>query len=435
MKNAISRILLLVMLLVVLEGCSNKSAPSNSDSADESNISVSTEKEGEVVESFDPALEPQLFAPSEESVIDRLNTVSYITELEAVTKDHDPNGLLSKSDGYLSCIYFSTNLFDPLSASGDTIVDRGVSGGGAVEVFRTVEDAESRDQYLAQFDGSSLGAGSHHVLGTIVIRTSDNLVSIDQTMLTRAISIALRKTDDEIKTEKTEIVEPTIEDSSITESSTGEVSEELRAEDSSSPNEDSSEDNDSMSAEQKNAVESAKSYIRHSAFSREGLIEQLKYEGFSEEAAIYGVDNCEANWLGEAVEQAQSYVSHSSFSYLGLIDQMKYSGFTDEEAEYGADNCGANWREEALEQAESYIKHSAFSYQGLIDQLLYSEYPEEDAVYAADNCGANWEEQAVKKAESYLSHSSFSRDQLIDQLEYEGFTHEQAVYGAEHNGL
>ena len=434
MKKTCLKILLLVMLLVVMEGCGGKPESNSGNSLNESSVFTTIDGE-EKEESFDPVLEPQLFAPSEESVIDRLNTVSYITELEAVTKDHDPNGLLSKSDGYLSCIYFSTNLFDPLSASGNTIVDRGVSGGGAVEVFRTVKDAEARDQYLTQFDGLSLGAGSHLVLGTIVIRTSDKLVSIDQTMLTRAISIALRKTDEEIEAEKVEAIDSTIEDSATSESSASETSEEVIAEENSVAEEVHSEESDSISVEQKNAIESAKSYIRHSSFSREGLIEQLKYEGFSEEAAVYGVDNCEADWLEEAIEQARSYVSHSSFSYVGLIDQMEYSGFTEEEAKYGADNCGADWREEALEQAKSYIKHSAFSYQGLIDQLMFSDYPEEDAVYAVDNCDANWEEQAAKKAESYLKHSSFSRDELIEQLEFEGFTYEQAVYGAEQNGL
>ena len=40
---------------------------------------------------------------------------------------------------------------------------------------------------------------------------------------------------------------------------------------------------------QKNALKSAKEYLDYSAFSREGLIEQLEYEGFTRQQAEYGV--------------------------------------------------------------------------------------------------------------------------------------------------
>lgn len=41
---------------------------------------------------------------------------------------------------------------------------------------------------------------------------------------------------------------------------------------------------------QKNAVSSAKSYISFSTFSYQGLIEQLEYEGFTHDQAIYAVE-------------------------------------------------------------------------------------------------------------------------------------------------
>ncbi|MBD5151194.1 MAG: hypothetical protein HDT16_01565 [Oscillibacter sp.] len=135
-----------------------------------------------------------------------------------------------------------------------------------------------------------------------------------------------------------------------------------------------------------------------------------------------------------ALSQAKNYLKVSAFSYEGLIDQLEYEKYTHEDAVYAADNCGADWNEQALQSAKSYLKLMEFSYEGLIDQLGYEKYTTEQATYAADNCGADWNEQAVKKAESYLSIMSFSRDELISQLEYEGFTHAQAVYGAEQNG-
>ena len=131
-----------------------------------------------------------------------------------------------------------------------------------------------------------------------------------------------------------------------------------------------------------------------------------------------------------AVRKAESYLSFSAFSYKGLIEQLEYEGFTHEEAVYGADHCNANWKEQALKKANSYLSISGFSKKGLIEQLEYEKFTHEQATYAVDHCGANWNEQAAKKAKSYMELSSFPKNQLIEQLEYEGFTHEQAVYGA-----
>lgn len=135
-----------------------------------------------------------------------------------------------------------------------------------------------------------------------------------------------------------------------------------------------------------------------------------------------------------ALKKAQSYLDFSAFSHDGLVEQLEYEGFTNSEAVYGADNVGADWNEQAVKKSKSYLDFSAFSYTGLIDQLEYEKFTHEQAVYGADNCGADWNEQAVKKAKSYLEFSSFSKDGLIGQLEFEGFTHDQAVYGAEQNG-
>ncbi len=136
-----------------------------------------------------------------------------------------------------------------------------------------------------------------------------------------------------------------------------------------------------------------------------------------------------------ALEKAQSYLNSSAFSYSGLIHQLEYHGFSHDEAVYGADNCGADWFEQAERQAKSYLRSSAYSYTGLIDQLEYSGFTHDEAVYGADNCGADWFEQAVKDAQSYLRSSSrWTRESLIHQLVYEGYTGEEARYGADNCG-
>lgn len=135
-----------------------------------------------------------------------------------------------------------------------------------------------------------------------------------------------------------------------------------------------------------------------------------------------------------ALEEAKDYLKYSSFSYEGLIEQLEYEKYSYDEAVYAVNNCGANWDEQALLSAKNYIEYSGFSYQGLVEQLEYEKFTYQQAVYGADNCGANWNAEAAESAENYLKYSSFSRQELLEQLLYEGFTQEQAEYGVQSVG-
>lgn len=85
-----------------------------------------------------------------------------------------------------------------------------------------------------------------------------------------------------------------------------------------------------------NALRSAKRYLSVSAFSQQGLAEQLQFEDYSPEAAQYAVDNVDADWNEEAAKKAQQYVDISPMSRQGLVDQLLFEKFTPEQAEYGA---------------------------------------------------------------------------------------------------
>ena len=91
---------------------------------------------------------------------------------------------------------------------------------------------------------------------------------------------------------------------------------------------------------ERNAREMAADYLDYSSFSRSGLIDQLKYEGFTTAQAEYGVDAQGANWNAQAALMAADYLDYSSFSRSGLIDQLKYEGFTTSQAEYGVNAVG-----------------------------------------------------------------------------------------------
>ena len=91
---------------------------------------------------------------------------------------------------------------------------------------------------------------------------------------------------------------------------------------------------------QKNATAKAKSYLKSQAFSRQGLIEQLEYEGFSAEDSTYGTDYSGADWYEQAVKKGASYLKSQSFSRQGLLEQLEYEGFTPDEAQHGVSQNG-----------------------------------------------------------------------------------------------
>ena len=129
--------------------------------------------------------------PTEAFVIERLGNVEDIVDISAVTEDNDPNGHLGKAGGYTAQIYFSNVNINQGSVSGSTVIDKGTDCGGSIEVYSSVEDATTRETYLAAFDGGMFASGSHTIVGTCLIRTSDKLTASQQKEFEAAIIEAL----------------------------------------------------------------------------------------------------------------------------------------------------------------------------------------------------------------------------------------------------
>lgn len=93
---------------------------------------------------------------------------------------------------------------------------------------------------------------------------------------------------------------------------------------------------------EQNALKSAKSYLSlGTGFSRSRLIDQLKFEGYTDSEAEYAVKNCGADWKQEAVKCAAAYLDLDfGFSKSKLIEQLEYEGFTHDQAVYGAEQNG-----------------------------------------------------------------------------------------------
>lgn len=91
---------------------------------------------------------------------------------------------------------------------------------------------------------------------------------------------------------------------------------------------------------QRNALETAESYLSIMPFSYSGLISQLEYEKFSHEDAVYAADNCGADWYEQAAIAAKNYLDLMSFSRSSLIEQLEYEGYSHDEAVYGVEANG-----------------------------------------------------------------------------------------------
>ncbi|SCL25873.1 Nucleoside phosphorylase [Micromonospora nigra] len=151
-----------------------------------------------------------------------------------------------------------------------------------------------------------------------------------------------------------------------------------------------------VSAEQRNAVRSAQSYLRNGAFSRKGLIEQLSSDagdGYSLEASTYAVDSLNIDYNEQAVKSAQSYLRNGAFSRKGLIEQLSSDagdGYSLEASTYAVDSLNIDYNEQAVKSAQSYLRNGAFSRKGLIEQLSSDAgdgYTRSQAAYGASEAG------------------------------------------------
>ncbi|MDJ0361919.1 Ltp family lipoprotein [Rhodococcus sp. H29-C3] len=52
------------------------------------------------------------------------------------------------------------------------------------------------------------------------------------------------------------------------------------------------------------------------------------------------MDNVAADWNEQAALSAQYYLDYTAFSRQGPVDQLIYEGFTPEQAQYGVNQTG-----------------------------------------------------------------------------------------------
>lgn len=105
---------------------------------------------------------------------------------------------MHKEGGYTATIYFESKKVNQskVYTSGeydDVLIDKGTDAGGAIEVYAKEEDAEKRQEYLATYDGTIFANGTHTVIGTVLVRTSNELTASQQKELEQKVIKALTK--------------------------------------------------------------------------------------------------------------------------------------------------------------------------------------------------------------------------------------------------
>ena len=95
----------------------------------------------------------------------------------------------------------------------------------------------------------------------------------------------------------------------------------------------------------------------------------------------------ESLWDTQAKSMAERYLDVSAFSHDGLIEQLVVgSDFTTEQATKAVDSLNVNWNEQALRMAKRYLEVSSFSKDGLVEQLVNgSQFTKAQAQYAVSN--------------------------------------------------
>lgn len=131
--------------------------------------------------------------PSEAFVIERLQGIEGVGDIAAVTEENDPNGHLGKAGGYTATVYFTSPLVNQGDVYGNSVIEKGTEGGGAIEVYASVDDVNKRNEYLGAFDGGVFSSGSHSIVGTVLVRTSDKLTASQQKQLEAAIIESLTR--------------------------------------------------------------------------------------------------------------------------------------------------------------------------------------------------------------------------------------------------
>lgn len=118
-----------------------------------------------------------------QSILNKVKSeVPTVEKTRIYNEDTDSNNMLGKSGQYQYAGAFYDTRTNQDGMDYSTSNDYGTDAGGVIEIFATVEDAQSRGTYLAAFQKNSgfLNPGEHRVIENIVLRVSPKYKSSEQ---------------------------------------------------------------------------------------------------------------------------------------------------------------------------------------------------------------------------------------------------------------
>ena len=383
--------------------------------------------------------------PTESFIVNGLKNMPNITGVEAVTEYNDPNGQLGKDGGYVACVYFSVDVIEQSRISGITLVDKGTSAGGCVEVYANSNDAEKRNTYLAAFDGSILSAGSHTVVGTCVVRTADSLTVSQQNILEGNITKLLKGSTENyvsLDTYLTQVAKQLAEEKSLSEYETATELITLGY-----PVKKAEQIAKDCGANWNNIAKiKAEGYADYYATVSPIMINELLADHEFTEAQIeYALKNATIDWKLYAVAHAEEFVGlNEKRYYITPLDVKVYlnndKGYSVEDSEYAVEHSDINWNAKALEYIDAIEKDGILGPKAdYILALTDMDFTQSQAEYAVQNCDNNWNYHALLCVKHYVEDLCITppnHSECIAKLKEWGFSDSEANYAvANYDGL
>lgn len=139
-----------------------------------------------------------------------------------------------------------------------------------------------------------------------------------------------------------------------------------------------------------------------------------------------------------AVIKVRDYIDEPGnfYSYPGLVDELTWDGFTEEEISYALEVRNIDWMKQAVRVAENLTaKGSGHSYSNpehLIRVMEQRGFTPEQARYGVENANIDWDYQAYRYAwrcieKELRDDNHYGREDYIRLLEERGVRHENAV--------
>ena len=385
--------------------------------------------------------------PTEASIIAGLNEMPNIVDIAAATEYNDPNGQLNKEGGYVAHVYFSVDVIDQDQILGVTLIEKGTNAGGSIEVYKTVNDAKKRDEYLSTFDGTVFTSGSHKVVGTCVVRTSYLLTASLQNILANNIEKMLTKSNEAYVSMDMYLYS---------------VAKEVAEKDNLSQYETAialatygypwrkvetivKNCGVNFSDIAKKLAEGYEDF--YATVSPLMIAELLDERLFDADNISYAIQNADIDWATYATIHAQSYANQveSENECLTPIDILVYlcwekgyvydwEDWIFDKAEYtyiALENIDVNWNQKAVEYIEYVEYESNYAIKNdYISELLDMEFTQEQAEYAVAHCDIDWNQRAYLSLQHYIDECTTAptKSKCITVLKGWGFTQSECYY-------